>query len=140
MKGQFRIVNSQISLEAAIQELREKWKHDKWLMIQTTTEKQRTQLQNNSLHLWLTQVAQELNDKGLDVRQVLQMSKRQEIPWTMESVKSHLWRPVQEAYMGEKSTTRASSTEFTEVYDILNKTLIEKLGVVVPWPNRDALR
>ena len=137
MKGQFRVINSQQSLDAAIQELREKWHQNKWLMMQTTTEKQRSQLQNNALHVWLTQVSHALNDKGMDVRQVLQLSKRQEIPWTMEAVKQHLWKPVQEAYMGEKSTTRASSTDYPAIYDILNKTLVEKLGIFVPWPCKE---
>ena len=137
MKGQFRIIKSQHSLECAIQELREKWELDKWLMMQLTNEKQRSQLQNNSLHLWLTQVAHALNEKGMDVRQVLQMSKRQEIPWTMSAAKEHLWRPVQEAYMGEKSTTQASTAEFNAIYDILNKTLVEKIGIFVPWPSKE---
>lgn len=137
MKGQFRIVNSQHSLDAVIQELRENWEQHKWLMVQTTTEKQRSQLQNNALHVWLTQVSHALNDKGMDVRQVLQMSKRQEIPWTMSAAKEHLWKPVQEAYMGEKSTTQASTAEFTAIYDILNKTLVEKLNVFVPWPSKE---
>lgn len=137
MKGQFRVINSQQSLEQAIQELREKWSEHKWLMVQTTTEKQRSQLQNNALHVWLTQVSHALNDKGLDVRQVLSMSKRQEIPWTMAAAKDHLWRPVQQAYVGEKSTTRVSSTDYPAIYDILNKTFIEKMGIHVPWPCKE---
>lgn len=137
MKGQFRVINSQRSLDLAKKELDEMFHRDKWLMMQTTTEKQRSQLQNNALHLWLDMVAKELNDKGFDVRQVLQMSKRQEIPWTMAAAKDHLWRPVQEAYVGEKSTTRASSTDYPAIYDILNKTLVEKLGVFVPWPCKE---
>lgn len=55
----------------------------------------------------------------------------------MSAAKEHLWKPVQEAYMGEKSTTQASTAEFTATYDILNKTLIEKFGVVVPWPSKE---
>lgn len=137
MKGQFRIINSQHSLDAAKQELDETWQIYKWLMMQTTTEQQRSQLQNNSLHLWLDMVARALNDKGHDVRQVLQMSKRQEIPWTMSAAKEHLWRPVQESYTGESSTTKASTKEYAAIYDILNKTLVEKLGVFVPWPNKE---
>tara|TARA_B100001063_G_scaffold246739_1_gene287317 strand:+ start:8676 stop:9107 length:432 start_codon:yes stop_codon:yes gene_type:complete len=137
MKGQFRVINSRISLEEAIQELRNKWEQDKWLMIQTTTEKQRSQLQNNSLHLWLQMVADELNRQGFDVRQVLEMSKRQEITWTAAAVKEHLWRPVQQAYNGKKSTTQASTSDYPAIYDILNKTLAEKMGVFVPWPCKE---
>lgn len=139
MKGQFRVINSRQSLEAAIQELREKWESDKWLMMQITTEKQRSQLQNNSLHLWLTMVADQLNSMGLDVRQVLAKSKRQEIPWTPEAVKTHLWKPVQEAYMGEKSTTRASTTDYPAIYEILNKTFGQQFGFHVPWPSKGSI-
>jgi len=139
MKGQFRIINSRESLELAIQQLRDEWESNKWLMMQTTNEKQRSQLQNNSLHLWLTLVASALNEAGLDVRQVLVKSKRQEIPWTMAAVKEHLWKPVQLAYNGKNSTTKASTTDYSAISDILNRTFGEQFGVYVPWPDRNRI-
>lgn len=137
MKGQFRIINSRESLELAIQQLRDEWESNKWLMMQTTNEKQRSQLQNNSLHLWLTLVASALNEQGLDVRQVLAKSKRQDIPWTMAACKEHLWKPVQLAYNGKNSTTKASTTDYSVISDILNRTFGEQFGVYVPWPDRN---
>lgn len=139
MKGQFRIINSRESLEFAIQQLRQEWESSKWLMMQTTNEKQRSQLQNNSLHLWLTLVASALNEQGLDVRQVLAKSKRQEIPWTMAAVKEHLWKPVQLAYNGKSSTIKASTTDYSVISDILNRTFSEQFGVYVPWPDRNRI-
>lgn len=135
MRGQFRTINCEQALEAHIAEIRQKWEQHKWLQVQITTEKQRSQLQNNALHMWLTLVAVQLNDAGFDVRQVLQLSKRAEIPWTMEAVKEHLWKPVQKQYTGTKSTTQASTADYPAIYDILNKVLIEKFNIYVPWPS-----
>lgn len=139
MKGQFRIINSRNALEAHIEEVRQKWEEYKWLQVQITTEKQRSQLQNNALHLWMTMLAHALNERGYDVRQILQHSTRAEIPWTMEAVKEHLWRPVQQQYVGTKSTTRASTGDYPAIYDILNKVLAEKFGIWVPWPTQEGM-
>ena len=140
MKGAFTIINSERALNEHIEALRKQWFEHHWLMVQITNEKQRTQLQNNSLHLWFSLVADELNRQGYDVRAVLQLSSRAEIQWTGEAVKEHLWRPVQIQYNGKQSTTRASTKDYPAIYETLNKTLGEKLGVHVPWPSKEATR
>lgn len=54
--------------------------------------KQRTYLQNRSLHLFFTELANALNEAGLDMRKTLNPDV--EIPWNSQSVKEHLWRPI----------------------------------------------
>ena len=136
MQGNFAVINSEQSLELFIQNLRATYQNKKWLMVQVTNEKQRSQLQNNALHLWCGMVANMLNEKGLDVREVLSVSKRQEIPWTTSAVKEHLWRPVQVAHCGKSSTTKASTKDYPAIYDALNKALGQSFGISVPWPTR----
>src|SRR3990167_11482755 len=65
--------------------------------------KQRTPAQNNSIHLGCKLIADALNDAGLDMREVLKPEI--EIPWTMQSAKDHLFRPVMKTMTNKQSTT-----------------------------------
>lgn len=99
----------------------------------------RTLPQNDSLHLWCEQVAKELNEKGLSVQELLK--KTVEIDWNGKRVKEIIWRSVQEAITGKKSTTELNNTdEINTIYEHLNRFLAEKCdGIHVPFPNKDLL-
>lgn len=94
--------------------------------------KRRTDAQNRALHLYLTQLAEKLNDAGFDMRATI--SDGVDIPWTPQTVKENLWRPIQEAYLNKKSTTKLDTTDIDKVYDILNRTIGERTGVSVQFP------
>src|SRR3990167_6850595 len=94
--------------------------------------KQRTELQNNSLHLWCSQVADALNSSGLDLRKTLKQDF--EIPWSPTLIKEILWRETQKIALGKRSTTELTTAEVTKVYDVLNRYLA-KHGVHVEWPH-----
>jgi hypothetical protein len=100
-------------------------------------EKQRTVQQNKALHLYFEIIAEKLNDAGLDMRAVLKPNI--EIPWTKESVKDHLWRPVQELYLKKDSTTELTTDEITKVYEVLNRFLAEKHGISQEFPSIENL-
>lgn len=97
----------------------------------------RTIAQNSALHLWFTQLAEELNAAGYDMRQVIRQDI--EIPWTPYSVKEYLWRPVQRAQLGKKSTTQLDTLDIDRIYEILNKTIGERTGIHVPFPSIETL-
>lgn len=94
----------------------------------------RTPKQNNALHLYLTQLAEVLNDAGLDMKAVLKPEV--EIPWTLENAKNHLWRPIQKLALGKESTTELTTAEISKVYDIINRHLA-KFGISVPFPSEE---
>lgn len=96
-------------------------------------EKQRTLKQNNALHLMFEMLAEQLNEAGLDMRKTLKPSV--DIPWLKESVKDYLWRPVQEAVMGKKSTTELTTKDIDKVFEILNRHLGEKFGIELEFPS-----
>lgn len=102
----------------------------------TPPEKQRTIQQNKALHLYFELLAQSI-DAGLDMRVVLKPEV--EIPWTKESVKDHLWRPVQELYLKKDSTTELTTDEIAKVYEVLNRFLGEKHGVSQEFPSIENL-
>ena len=91
-----------------------------------------TRRQQNSLHLYFSNLAEELNDSGYDMKKVL----RVDIPWSPMTVKEYLWRPLQEAYLLKRSTTELNKEkEISEVYEILNRVIAERCGIHCPFPS-----
>jgi hypothetical protein len=96
-------------------------------------QKQRTIKQNKALHLYFTLVANALNEAGYDMRKTLKPDV--EIPWTPESVKEYLWRPIMQVQLQKNSTTEMTTKEIDKVFETLNRHLGEKLGVHEPFPS-----
>ena len=134
MSDEIRI-DSEIALAEFIRDLRKEWHESKYLLVKVRTGRQRTLTQNKALHLFLGMLADELNARNLDMRRVLRHDV--EIPWTTDSAKVHLWKPIQEAVIGKESTTEADRIEYTKVYEVLAHHMATKLGVTVPeWPKK----
>lgn len=129
------VLNSEASLNAYINHLKAEFEKHKYLRVTSKTGKQRTLTQNAALHKYCQILADELNDAGMDMKSVLKESV--EIPWTMEAVKEHLWRPIQKAVTGKDSTTKPLANEYSEIYEVLSRHLGEKKGIFVPWPSRE---
>ena len=98
--------------------------------------KQRTLLQNRSLHLAFSQMAKILNEYGLNSDdKIIDI----DIPWSCETVKEMLWRPVQQALLGKSSTTELSTTDIDKVFEVIVKAVAEKTGEVLEWPSMEAI-
>ncbi len=93
----------------------------------------RTSQQNKALHKYCELLAVVLNDAGLDMKTVLKPEI--DIPWTKESVKNHLWRPIQEIMLDKESTTEMDTSDPSDIYLVLDRHLAEKFGVHVEWPS-----
>lgn len=97
----------------------------------------RTKKQNDSLHLWFDQLAQTLNDAGLDLRVVLKPEA--ELPWNRVLIKELLWRPIQKIVTRKKSTTRLTRKEMNDIHKIIETHLAKKFGVLVDFPSIETL-
>lgn len=97
----------------------------------------RTQSQNKAMHKYFSMLADTLNNAGLDMQTVL--SEGTSIPWSAEKVKEDIWKTVQKALLNKNSTTKLETNEVAQVYDVVNRHLSEKFGVVVPFPCEDEL-
>ena len=94
----------------------------------------RTDAQNRALYLYFTLLADELNAAGYDMKKTI--AQDIDIPWTPETIKENLWRPVMKAYLGIDSTTKLKKLEDIDyIYDIINKVIGERTGVFVPFPS-----
>lgn len=100
-------------------------------------EKQRTILQNKSLHLFFRNLADHLNSKGLDQRTVLKESI--EIPWDEKSIKNQIWRPLQIALLEKESTTELATYEIDIILGYLNKHFAEKWQVQEDFPSIETI-
>lgn len=128
-------IDSEIALAEHIRDLRKMWHENHYLIVRVRTGKQRTLTQNKALHLWLGMLADDLNAAGLDMRKVLKQEV--DIPWTTESCKEYLWRPIQQVLLNKESTAEADRIEYTKVCEVLAQHLAEKLQVIAPdWPKK----
>jgi hypothetical protein len=100
--------------------------------------KRRNILMNSCLHLYCTLLALELNNAGYDFKKFLEVSEyKLDVPWTPESVKEHLWRPVQITLTGKKSTTEPTDFEYCQIYQTLSERISDLTGIFVDWPHEE---
>lgn len=102
-----------------------------------TNMEQRTPKQNDSLHLYLTMVAHELENQGQTMNDVVKKYDKIEIPATKSSVKEIIWKPIQEATLGKRSTTELTSKEINDVYQIVAGFLAMSFGIDLPFPSQE---
>jgi hypothetical protein len=98
--------------------------------------KKRTERQNNAIHLYLTQVANELDRQGHTLQDIVKVITKVEIRPTMSNIKEVVWREIQKAQLGKTSTTDLSKQEdIDKVYDAMNKWLGFYFQVHIPFPS-----
>ena len=99
--------------------------------------KQRTLVQNSSLWLYATMIADELNGSGFSVQKTL--AQRIEIDWNKDLVMDLMIRPLIKAIHGYDSTTQLKKVgELDPVIDHLTRFLAEKCnGLSVPFPQAE---
>lgn len=93
----------------------------------------RSLAQNNALWLYLSMLSQELNDAGLDMKQVVKV----DIEWNKDNAMEYLWRPIQKSLFQETSTRKLNKSQVSEVYEHLNRLTAQKWGISIPFPSDD---
>ncbi len=94
---------------------------------------QRTLTQNKALHKYFELLAEALNDSGWEMKKVLAV-KSVDVPWSKESIKSVLWKPIQEAMIEKPSTADMDTKDVDDVYRVLDRHLSQNFGVSIPFP------
>jgi len=85
----------------------------------------RTSQQNRGLHKGFELIASALTDAGLDMRAVLKPEVQ--IPWTTESVKEYIFKPVMKAMTSKDSTKELEkSGEIEQVWETVMRFLMEE--------------
>lgn len=102
------------------------------------TEKQRSNSQNKAIHKLFGEVANEMLNKGIERRTVVQDLDSYSCPIDANFVKE-IWRAIQFTQIGKQSTTELTSTEIDKVYETFNRFLAENYAIHVPFPSIEAL-
>jgi len=132
MQKEFWHITNSNQLDSLIEHLRDKPISEHGYLIQVKTGG-RTTKQNSSLWLYLTQLADALNEAGMDQRKVLKESVA--IEWNKDSAAKYLWKPVRKAITGKVSTAQLDRAEIGEVYMALSKHMAEKFGLSISFPS-----
>lgn len=106
----------------------------KWeIVIQRQT---RTLPQNNSLHKYCADRAEQMNDAG--VSKVFALSLlRKELPWSGDTVKEEIWRVFQTHLGFPESTTKLKTDQVTKIYELCTLFFGEKLNLpLIPFPDQ----
>ena len=95
---------------------------------QKLTSKKRSLSLNAAFHLWLTQIAEVLNDAGHTY------TNEMGIPciYTMHLLKETYWKPLQKQLFDIESTTQMTSTILNNLIDSFTLWLSENKGVIAP--------
>ena len=97
---------------------------------------QRTEQQRKGIEVYCRELAEALNEAGYEIKKVMAV-KTADVPWTQESVKELLWRPIQEASVGKHSSAALEVSEVDRVYSILDRHISSNFGVHLEFPHKD---
>src|SRR3972149_5110469 len=97
--------------------------------------RKRTNSQNNSIHLYCSMIARQLNDIGLTYVFTNPIGWDVELVWNTEIVKEYIWRPVQkEMFQIESTKDLKMSGEIEQIIQVLDKAFAER-GIDVEFPS-----
>jgi len=93
-----------------------------------------TRKQQNSMHEYFQELADELNAQGVTQRALLEKLRWIEVPNTKDSIKE-VWRCIQEPQVNKESTADLTIDEVSQVYDTFNKAISQEYQVHIPFPS-----
>ena len=99
----------------------------------------RTTKQSSSLHLLYTIIASKLNDVGMDFKYFGLKGQVISTRHNTNTVKEHIWRPIQKALFNIESTKKINTEHINEIVDVLANYFGEK-GIVIEFPSKEQLK
>lgn len=99
-------------------------------------EKTRTLQQNKSLHLLFQQVADLLNEHGVDLKTLLEAFRESDQPISGNNIKD-IFKSILFRMHGKTTTTEMTTQELNEVFMPFNKTIGELTGESIEFPSQE---
>jgi len=90
--------------------------------------------QNKAMHKYFQIIADELNQHGLYIQDII----KTEAPWDAHRVKELIWRPTQRTLFNKKSTTQLTTKEVKETEEVIGRALAHK-GMNISFPSIEQL-
>jgi len=130
--------NSDKTLLAALREMQEAYESANYINIHIDTGRQRTDQQRKAIEVFCKMLADTLNDAGFDMQAVFAV-KELPVPWSQETVKDILFKPIAKALFSVNSTVNLERGDCGRVHEVLCRQLATSLGVTCPeWPSKDS--
>lgn len=101
------------------------------------TPKQRTIQMNKSLHLGLTQIANDLTAQGIDRRTIIKELEGYDAPITMEFLKE-IYKTIVYTMYSLTSTSDLTTKQMMDSWDVFSKFLGERFGIEYNWPSAES--
>ncbi len=139
------VINSDRSKFEFMQTMSEMYDKNRYLTIEVKVGKPRTSQQRKSIEVYCAEMAGFLNDRGIDYVQWedYKKSKGVETPWSQELFKG-VFRDYAAALFpeivnkkGVASTSKLSSKQVTEAYELVNMRMSTIFGCGTLWPSED---
>ena len=97
----------------------------------------RTDPQRKAIEVYCREVANALNEQGVDLKAVLE-KKAIPVSCTQDNIKENIFKPILAAMFPPKtSTTELTTGEVTEVYEHMNRWTANEFGVSMEFPHDD---
>lgn len=97
--------------------------------------RKRTLSQNSALHLFFTNLADQLNELGEVFNYTGFNGKEMDMMFTPELIKNTLWRPMQISLFEIESTKDIDTNQINKILDIITNFFAKK-GIPVSFPNQ----
>jgi len=98
----------------------------------------RTPQQNKAMHLSFEWIAEALNEHGLYMNVFFKPGA--EIPWDGRNVKEKIWRRLQVAMYGKRSTTELTTTELNKIVEYLQAHIAKTHGIIINFPSIEGIQ
>lgn len=92
----------------------------------------RTDKQNRAIHTWFTEVSRECNDRGVDMKVLVENLRVDTSP---ESIKD-IFRQIGSVKYGKKSTADLTTKELMDCYEEFNR-LLGQSSLHIPFPSSE---
>ena len=103
--------------------------------VYTIQKMDRTYRQNRTIHLLFRRMAEALNEAGFEISHPFKPDL--EIPWSEESVKDLLYRPIITSYFKVARSSLLDTAQLSESMEILVDAVNRNTGVYVPIPSQE---
>lgn len=101
--------------------------------------KTRTSQQNRAIHKYCDLLAEAFNKAGITHRLVLPNGYEIETDWSMKSIKTDIWHPIQKELFDTESTKDLETNQVNGVYEIIDRDVAGVQGIHVSFPDWRAL-
>jgi|SRR5210317_1888769 len=134
LQGKYYRIETPEQLQHFIRCITEQYNARDWIEFQMRHDDTRSLKQNNSLHSFCSDLAQQLNDSHIQPQHFFKTGFN--ILWTMDMVKENIFKPIMKAITKNGKTSKASKKDIIETYEVINRELGERWGIHVEWKTR----